>query len=105
MDWNNKYTCENWAEKFNLTYPILDDSRGNRIYNYFGNGVVPYNIVLDKDRRLIYSSSGFNRDEIVKAINIGLGLSKKEKKFSEKIKLARPKKSAYKQLRENKGLN
>ena len=105
MDWNNKYTCENWAEKFKLTYPILDDSRGNRIYNYFGNGVVPYNIVLDKDRRLIYSSSGFDRDEIVEAINIGLGLSKKEKNLSEKIKLARPKKSAYKQLRENKGLN
>ena len=105
MDWNNKYTCENWAEKFKLTYPILDDSRGNRIYNYFGNGVVPYNIVLDKDRRLIYSSSGFNRDEIVKAINIGLGLSKKEKKFSEKINLARPKNSAYKQLRQNKGFN
>ena len=47
MDWNNKYTCKNWAEKFKLTYPILDDSRGNRIYNYFGNGVVPYNIIID----------------------------------------------------------
>ena len=35
MDWNNNYTCENWAEKFKLTHPILDDSRGNRIYNYF----------------------------------------------------------------------
>ena len=70
MDWNNKYTCENWAEKFKLTYPILDDSRGNRIYNYFGNGVVPFNIVLDKDRRVIYTSSGFNTEEIIEAINI-----------------------------------
>ena len=54
MDWNNKYTCYNWAEKFKVSYPILDDSRGNKIYNYFGNGVVPYNIILDRDRRLIY---------------------------------------------------
>ena len=105
MDWNNKYTCENWAEKFNLTYPILDDSRGNRIYNYFGNGVVPYNIILDRDRRLIYSSSGFNREEIIEALNIGLGLLKKEKKYSEKVKLKKLEKSAYNQLKENKELN
>ena len=68
MDWNNPYSCEQWSEKHNITYPLLDDSRGERIYNYFGKGVVPYNIVIDKNGKLIYSASGFNKDEIVNAI-------------------------------------
>ena len=72
MDWNNPYSCEKWVEIFNLTYPILDDSEGEKIYNYFGDGVVPYNVVIDRNMRLIYSSSGFNKDEIVDAIKTGL---------------------------------
>ena len=32
MDWNNPYSCEQWSEKHNITYPLLDDSRGERIY-------------------------------------------------------------------------
>ena len=105
MDWNNKYTCENWAEKFNLTYPILDDSKGNRIYNYFGNGVVPYNVVIDRNGKLIYSASGFNKDEIVNAIKVGLKISKKENLLSKEIKLEQHKKTGYDQLRQNKGFN
>ena len=34
MDWNNPYSCEQWSKKHNITYPLLDDSRGERIYNY-----------------------------------------------------------------------
>ena len=85
MDWNNPYSCKKWAEKFNLTYPILDDSGGEKIYNYFGNGVVPYNVVIDRNRILIYSSSGFNKDEIVDAIKTGLKTSIKQKLPLKKI--------------------
>ena len=105
MDWNNPYSCEEWSEKFNLTYPLLDDTEGKRIYNYFGNGVVPYNVVIDRDRKLIYSASGFNKDEIVNAIKIGLKISKKENSLSKKIKLEQHKKTGYDQLRDNKGFN
>ena len=105
MDWNNPYSCEEWSEKFNLTYPLLDDTEGKRIYNYFGNGVVPYNIVIDSDGKLIYSASGFNRDEIVDAIKIGLNISKKENLLLKEIKLEKQKKTGYEQLRENKGLD
>ena len=105
MDWNNPYSCKQWSEKFNLTYPLLDDSRGERIYNYFGNGVVPYNVVIDRNGKLIYSSSGFNKDEIVNAIKIGLKISKKENLLSKEIKLEQHKKTGYDQLRENKGFN
>ena len=105
MDWNNPYSCEQWLETFNLTYPILDDSRGERIYNLFGNGVVPYNVVIDRSGKLIYSASGFNKDEIVNAIKIGLKISKKEYSFSKEIKLKQHKKTGYDQLRENKGFD
>ena len=106
MDWNNPYSCKQWSEKFNLTYPLLDDSRGERIYNYFGNGVVPYNVVIDRNGKLIYSASGFNKDEIVNAIIIGLTISKKENNsLSKEVKLEHHKKTGYDKLREHKGFN
>ena len=92
MDWNNPYSCEEWSEKFNLTYPLLDDTEGKRIYNYFGNGVVPYNVVIDRDGKLIYSASGFNKDEIVNAIKFGLKISKKENSLSKKNKIKKTEK-------------
>ena len=105
MDWNNPYSCEEWVEKFNLTYPILDDSEGEKIYNYFGNGVVPYNVVIDRNMRLIYSSSGFNKDEIVDAIKAGLKTSIKRELPLKKNKLLLPNKTGYSNLRKNKGFD
>ena len=105
MDWNNPYSCKKWAEKFNLPYPILDDSEGEKIYNYFGDGVVPYNVVIDRNMKLIYSSSGFNKDEIVDAIKTGLKTSIKQKLPLKKIKLSLPRRTGYKKLRENKGFD
>ena len=105
MDWNNPYSCEKWAEKFNLTYPILDDSEGEKIYNYFGDGVVPYNVVIDRNMRLIYSSSGFNKDEIVDAIKTGLKTSIKRELPLKKIKLSPLRETVYKKLRKNKGFD
>ena len=106
MDWNNPYSCEQWSEKHNITYPLLDDSRGERIYNYFGNGVVPHNIVIDRNGIFIYSESGFNKEEIVNAIIIGLKISKKENNsLSKEIKLEQHKKTGYDKLRQHKGFN
>ena len=86
MDWGNPYSCKDWAEKFNLSFPLLDDSKGKRIYNYFGNGVVPYNVIIDRDGKIVYSKSGFNKDEIVDAIKKSLKRQKKRKStFGRKI--------------------
>ena len=105
MDWNNPFSCKEWVEKFNLTYPILDDSDGEKIYNYFGDGVVPYNVVINRNMRLIYSSSGFNKDEIVDAIKTGLKTSIKRELPLKKIKLPLSRKTGYKKLRKNKGFD
>jgi peroxiredoxin len=105
MDWNNPYSCKEWAKNFNLTYPILDDSEGDKIYNYFGNGVVPYNIVIDRNGQLVYSASGFNKNEIVSAIKKGLKQSKKENPLLKETQLKQQNKTRYMQLRENKGFD
>jgi len=62
-------------------------------------------VVIDRNMRLIYSSSGFNKDEIVDAIKTGLKTSIKQKLFLKKNKLSLPRRTGYKILRENKGFD
>ena len=81
----------------------MDDSKGSQIYNYFGDGIVPYNVVIDRSGRLIYSDSGFKRKEIVNAIETGL---KTPKINDVNLKKKNPKtqyKTRYQKLRKNKG--
>ena len=105
IDWNQPYNCEEWAKKFRLTFPILDDSKGSQIYNYFGDGIVPYNVVIDMSGRLIYSDSGFKRKDIINAIESGLKTPRINAVY---LKNKNPKthyKTRYQKLRENKGYN
>ena len=103
IDWNQPYSCEEWAKKFQLTFPILDDSKGQQIYNYFGNGIVPYNMVIDRNGRLIYSDSGFIKEDIVNAIELGLKTPKTNKIYTKKKKPKGNYKTKYLELRKNKG--
>jgi len=103
IDWNQPYSCEEWVKKFQLTFPILDDSKGSQIYNYFGDGIVPYNVVIDRNGRLIYSDSGLKREEIVNAIESGLKTSKIDEFYFQKKKPKTYYKTRYQKLRENKG--
>ena len=105
MDWGNPYSCKDWAEKFNLSFPLLDDSKGKRIYNYFGNVVVPYNVIIDRDGKIVYSKSGFNKDEIVDAIKKSLKRQKKENLLLEGKSIKKLRQTNYEKLLENKGLN
>ena len=105
IDWNQPYSCEEWAKKFKLTFPILDDSNGSQIYNYFGDGIVPYNVVIDRSGRLIYSDSGFKRKEIVNAIESGLKTPKIDHVYLKKKNPKTHYKTRYQKLRENKGYN
>ena len=60
MDWNSPYSCKDWVKKFMLTFPVIDDTKGRSIYNHFGDGIVPFNIVINRYGQLVYSKSGFN---------------------------------------------
>ena len=105
IDWNQPYSCKEWAKKFRLTFPILDDSKGRQIYNYFGDGIVPYNVVIDRSGRLIYSNSGFKKEDIVNAIESGLKKPKTNKVYLKKKKPKAHNKTRYQKLRKNKGYN
>lgn len=72
MDWNQPYSCSGWGETFGLTIPILDDNSGNNIYNLFGIGYVPHNVVIGGDGTLIFTDSGFNSNTITAMIEEGL---------------------------------
>ena len=71
FDWNQPYSCEEWASAFGITYPLLDDSNTD-IYSLFGIGFIPHNVVIDGDGLVIYSASGHNTNGITAAINEAL---------------------------------
>tara|TARA_Y100000816_G_scaffold31634_1_gene20220 strand:+ start:415 stop:669 length:255 start_codon:yes stop_codon:yes gene_type:complete len=81
----------------------LDDSKGRQIYNYFGDGIVPYNVVIDRSGRLIYSESGFKKKEIVNVIELALKTPKINKVNIKKKNLKAHYKTRYEKLKENKG--
>lgn len=71
FDWNQPYSCEEWASTFGITYPLLDDSNTG-IYSLFGVGYIPHNVVIDGDGLVLYSAAGHNTNAITAAINEAL---------------------------------
>ena len=74
MDWSpsGPYSCCSWASTFGQTLPILDDNSGSNIYNLFGVGYVPHNVVIDPNGVVIYSEAGFNEAAVIQMIQYGL---------------------------------
>jgi hypothetical protein len=72
MDWNQPYSCTGWAETFGQTLPVLDDGDGTQIYDLFGIGYVPHNVVIDGNGMVIYSDAGFNETIVRTMIEEGL---------------------------------
>ena len=72
MDWGQPYSCESWATTFGQTFPVLDDNTGSEIFNLFGQGYIPHNVVIGGDGTVIYSQSGHNLAAILAAIEEGM---------------------------------
>ena len=71
FDWNQPYSCSEWATTFGQSFPLLDDSNYG-IYNLFGIGYVPHNAVIGGNGLVIFTDSGFNSGTIIAAIEEGL---------------------------------
>lgn len=71
FDWNQPYSCDEWSNAFGLTYLMVDDT-DNEAWNIYGDGYIPHNVVLDHNMQVLYTNSGFNQNEIIEAIDIGL---------------------------------
>lgn len=71
FEWNQPYSCQEWAEAFGISYLMIDDSN-NEAWSLFGDGYIPHNVVLDHNMEVIYTGSGYNESQIIEAIEFGL---------------------------------
>ena len=66
FDWGEIYYCEEWADFYELTYPILDDegesddAGDEEANNLFGVGVIPHHVVINHEMEIVFSASGWN---------------------------------------------
>ena len=72
FDWGQPYNCSQWSNKFDLTYPILDDLGSNLFYEFAWDGssqtgnqyYIPMNIIIDHNMVLRYRKYGFSEEGI-----------------------------------------
>lgn len=57
-----------WARQYGLTHPVLDDSNEN-VWNIYGEGYIPLNIVIDPNFVIRYKEAGYSESAIVSIIN------------------------------------
>jgi peroxiredoxin len=60
-----------WAQEYNLTFPVLNDS-SLTIYHQYSEGGVPLNIVVDRNFVIRYKGTGFHEDTIRTTIEMYL---------------------------------
>ena len=70
-DWNDPYSCDEWATNFGLSYTINDDGDG-AAWNLFGMGYIPHNVVVNHMMEVVYTSSGFEQENIISAIETSI---------------------------------
>jgi peroxiredoxin len=56
-----------WADTYKLTFPVLDDT-SEGLWNVYGEGYVPLNIILDRNMTIRYKAAGFNESVIIDRI-------------------------------------
>lgn len=52
-----------WVQEYNLTFPVLDDNN-ETIWNIYGEGYVPLNIIVDRDGIIRYKETGYDESTI-----------------------------------------
>lgn len=56
-----------WANEYKLTFPVLDDT-SESLWNIYGEGYVPLNIVLDRNMTIRYKQAGYSESTIIDTI-------------------------------------
>ena len=49
-----------------------DETHGGEAWNLYGDGYIPHNVVLDHNHEVLFTSSGYQEDDIIEAIVLGL---------------------------------
>jgi len=55
-----------WAHDYQLSFPVLDDN-SEAIWSQYGEGYVPLNLVIDKDKVIRYKEAGYD-EAAIKAV-------------------------------------
>ena len=63
----NSLNCQAWAG-LGASYAIADD-RESSIWNDYGNGVIPRNVIIDSEGVVRYNALGFNETAITNVLN------------------------------------
>ena len=79
-DWGFPYSCEEWANEFSLSYPILDFMTPSWLVNwgdapliqYLGISAIPYTVVIDHRNVVTNLIVGFNEELINSAVENAL---------------------------------
>jgi hypothetical protein len=69
FDWDYPYSCQEWAETFGLTYPLLDDS-SQTLVNLFNVLHIPYHVILDHTMTVRYAAYGWNQTAVTDTIQL-----------------------------------
>ena len=56
-----------WADDYNLTFPVLDDTSW-KLCDIYGEDYVPLNIILDRNMTIRYKESGYEESSIANTI-------------------------------------
>jgi peroxiredoxin len=56
-----------WADTYKLTFPVLDDN-SESLWNIYGEGYIPLNIILDRNMTIRYKQSGYDESTITNTI-------------------------------------
>jgi len=58
---------KNWGDHYGLSYPLLLDTDG-ALYDDYGDGYIPYNVVIDQNMVVQYSEHGYDEAAIIQVI-------------------------------------
>ena len=97
-DWGQPYNCSQWANKFDLTYPLLDDSGSNLFFDFAWDGssqagnqyYIPMNIIIDHNMVVRYRAYGFNENRVKNEIEDLIGEMKSASIVGEETKHIQP---------------
>ena len=63
----NAEQASSWSSQHQLTYPVMIDPEGE-IYQKYGNGSVPYHVLVDRGFKIIHSQEIFQEKSLIETI-------------------------------------
>ena len=63
----NAEQATSWSFQHQLTYPVMIDPEGE-IYKKYGNGSVPYHVLIDRAFKIIHSQENFQKKLLIETI-------------------------------------